>query len=278
MLYDIEVAVVGLGLMGSSLAAAMRARGLVRRVVGVARRPETARRALERGAGDETTADLDRVALSDVVVLATPVRQIMQLLPEVARRITPGALVTDLGSTKAGILRAAQDLPLPFIGGHPMAGSERAGVEGCDPDLYRRRPWILIAGPRAQPEDRQRLEALVAGVGSRPVWMDSAQQHDQLIAQVSHVPYLLALALLEYAEPEAQALAGNSFRDATRVAAGAPEMILDLLCTNRDPIGDAASRLIAVLQDLLRDLGAGDEPSLRARIEKLGRRRREFAD
>jgi prephenate dehydrogenase len=275
MLYDVEVAVVGLGLMGSSLAAAMRSRGLVRRVVGVARRTQTARRALELGAGDETTTSLDRIRTSDVVILSTPVRTILNLLPDVARIVSPAALVTDVGSTKTEVMRAAEAAGLRFAGGHPMAGSERSGVEACDPNLYKGFPWILIRGEHAQERDCELLEALVAGVGARPVWMDTPERHDRLVAQISHVPYLLAYALLDAAEDDARALAGNSYRDATRVAAGPVEMIMDFLRTNRGAIEEAVGRLLEALEALRTELRAEDESALRARLESLARRRRE---
>jgi prephenate dehydrogenase len=172
-------------------------------------------------------------------------------------------------------MRAAKAAGLRFAGGHPMAGSERSGVEACDPNLYKGFPWILIRGEHAQERDCELLEALVAGVGARPVWMDTPERHDRLVAQISHVPYLLAYALLDAAEDDARALAGNSYRDATRVAAGPVDMILDFLRTNRGAIEKAVGRLLEALEALRTELRAEDESALRARLERLARRRRE---
>jgi prephenate dehydrogenase len=267
------VAIVGLGQIGGSLAAALTRRRLAR-VTGATRREETARRALRMGIVAEAGTDLRAAGSADVVVLATPVRTLLRQIPLVAPLAAPGAVLTDVGSTKYDVLEAfRRSAPrAAVVGGHPMAGNEKAGLDGCDPDLFENRPWVLIPGPGAHRRACRTLEDLVAGVGARPVWMDDPARHDLTVARVSHVPYLLAYALMEQPGKELH-VAGNSFRDATRVAMSDPDMVLDFLLTNRGPVARAAGELAARLRDLARLVNRGDEKRLRRRMEKaLGRR------
>lgn len=267
------VAIVGLGQIGGSLAGALT-RGRLARVVGVTRRPETARRARRLGLLAEAGTDLAAVSGADVVVLATPVRTLLAQIPRVAPRLRPGALLTDVGSTKGAVVRALSRWARrgPAVGGHPMAGSERAGLEGADPELFRNRPWILVP---ASPDARRRagfLERLVRDVGAHPIWMDDPREHDLAVARVSHVPHLVAYALTE--EPDgAVRVAGNSYRDATRVALADVEMCLDILLTNRSAVARAAREFGRRLAELARLVARGDEAALRERLRRARERR-----
>jgi prephenate dehydrogenase len=267
------VVVVGLGQIGGSLAAALTRRRLAT-VIGVTRREETARRARRMGILARAGTDLGPVAAADLVVLATPVRTLLRQVAAVAPLARPGAILTDVGSTKKDILDAfRRSRPrASVVGGHPMAGNEKAGLDGCDPDLFEHRPWVLIP---LRPADRPRgraLERLVRGVGARPVWMSDPRDHDLAVARVSHVPYLLAYALADQPE-SALRVAGNSFRDATRVALSEPEMVLDFLLTNRKPLRRAAGELLGRLRELLRLLGGAEEAALRRKFRRARRRR-----
>jgi len=269
-----DVLVVGLGQIGGSLAAALTRRRLAR-VSGATRREETARRARRMGIVAEAATDFRGVPPADVIVLATPVRTLLRQIPEVAPLASPGALLTDVGSTKKDILEAFRRCAprAAVIGGHPMAGNEKAGLDGCDPDLFEGRPWVLIPGPGARRGARRLLESLVTGVGARPLWMEDPSRHDLAVARVSHVPYLLAYALMEQ-PPEDLRVAGNSLRDATRVAMSDPAMVLDFLLTNGGPVGRAADELTARIRELARLVSRGDEKRLRRRLEKALDRRR----
>ena len=253
------VAIVGLGQIGGSFAAALTKRGLAR-VIGVTRRRSTADRALEMGILEEAGTDLDEIGAADIVVLATPVRTLLRQIPEVASRVRRGAILTDVGSTKSGILEALRSArsPATVVAGHPMAGNERAGLDGCDDKVFENRPWVLI-GDRLK---AHRLEQLVAGVGARPFWMKSPRDHDLKVARVSHIPYLLAYALMG-TPLDAIRVCGNSFRDATRVAASDPDMVMDFLLTNPGPIRRSAKELQARLEKLLRLIDRGDAAALR---------------
>lgn len=268
-----NVLIVGLGQIGGSLAAALTRRRLAR-VLGATRREETARRALRMGIVAEAGTDLRAVPSADVVVLATPVRTLLGQIPAVAATAAPGALLTDVGSTKKDILAAFRRARprAAVIGGHPMAGHERAGLDGCAPDLFEGRPWILIPGPGASRRACRTLETLVQEVGARPVWMDDPARHDLAVARVSHLPYLLAYALLEQPVLERR-VAGNSLRDATRVAMSDPDMVLDFLLTNRGPVRRSAGELARRLLDLARRVARGDEAALRRCLEEARARR-----
>jgi prephenate dehydrogenase len=253
------VAIVGLGQIGGSFAAALTKRGLAR-VIGITRRPATAKRALEMGILEEAGTDLDEIGAADVVVLSTPVRTLLRQIPDVASRVRRDAILTDVGSTKTEILDAlrASRSRATVIAGHPMAGNERAGLDGCDANVFENRPWVLI-GDRLK---ATRLEKLIVGVGARPFWMKSPRDHDLKVARVSHVPYLLAYALMG-TPLDAVRVCGNSFRDATRVAASDPDMVLDFLLTNRGPIQRSARELQARLEQLVRRIVRGDAAGLR---------------
>lgn len=274
------VAVIGLGQIGSSLGAALRKRNLAKQVIGIVRNPARGRQAIRRGAADQCTTRLDALADADLVVLATPVRHILRILPDVVPLLRPGALLTDVGSTKVEIHRTVERLhrrrgsaPFSFLGGHPMSGTETAGIAGCDPDLFRDRPWILIPSSLCAPRHVRVMTHLVRSLGARPLRMNSPDLHDRSIAVVSHVPYLFSYALMASAGDDHLSVAGNSFRDATRVARSSPEMVLDFLLTNRRHLPRAARVLARTLLDLAREVDQGAESRLLRRICDARRRR-----
>ncbi len=305
-----RVAVVGLGLMGGSLCAALRTRGACREVIGVARRPATLQMArdlrfIDRGATDLAEGLRD----ADVVVLATPVRDILDKLATIGPLLAPGALVMDIGSTKLAICRAMDGLPegIQPLGGHPMCGKESSGLTMADPTLYRDRVFVLVPLPRTAPEALEMGRALARGVGARPLviargytgeargYTDAdtgeadapgefpgAARHDRLVAAISHLPFMLASALVEAAaataegDPLAWELAAGGFRDTSRVAASDPTMMLDILATNRDEVLRALREARGQLDRLTRLLEEGDLEALHRAIEVARNRRMEI--
>jgi len=276
------VTIVGLGLMGGSLAAALRAGGACREVRGVARRPETIAEALARGFVDRGTLDLaEGVRGSDVVVLATPVRTIVELIPHLGPLLSPGCLLMDVGSTKAAIAKAMERLPAHVqpLGGHPMCGKEVSGIGAAEAGLYQGATFVLTPLPRTSPEALALAWELVEAVGARPLVMD-AHRHDRLVAAVSHLPYLLSLALVAAAEDVAEEdgmvwdLAASGFRDTSRLAASDVTMMLDILLTNREEVAGMLGRLRRELDELARLLEAKDERGLRRVMEAARERRR----
>lgn len=281
-LKDARLTIVGLGLMGGSLAGALKARQACREVRGVARRPETVAEALARGFIDTGTVDLPAgVQGADVVVLATPVRAIMELVPRVGPLLAPGCLLMDLGSTKAAIVKAMEALPegVQPLGGHPVCGKEVSGIEAADQNLYREAAFVLTPLLRTSPEALALAWELVEAVGSRPLVMD-AHRHDRLLATVSHLPYLLSVGLVTTAEELAQTdgmvwdLAASGFRDTSRLAASDVRMMLDILLTNREGVVEVFGRLRERLDELGRLLESEDEQALQPMMEAARRRRR----
>lgn len=277
-----QVTVVGLGLMGGSLAGALR--GQCRAVVGVARRAETGSAALARGLVDQATTDLpSAVSRADIVVLATPVRTILRQLPEIGPLLPDGCLLMDLGSTKAEIVAAMADLPphVQPLGGHPMCGKETSGVEVADPLIYRDRTFILSPLPRTSAAALSLGQALVRAVGANPLIIEAGRQ-DYLVAAVSHLPYLLACALVGTADATVSAdpmvwnIVAGGFRDTSRVAGSDVTMMVDILLTNRREVVKAVHAYAVQLAGLARLVEAGDEPGLRTALGTIRQVRKEM--
>jgi prephenate dehydrogenase len=276
----LTIGIAGVGLVGGSLALAVRERWPSTRVLGVDR-PAVLAHALGGGAIDR---DLGPV---DLLVLAAPVRQNLRLLGELAGASTgptPGSfprsmLVTDVGGTKGDTVRAARTLGLQdtFVGGHPLGGAERGGFGFARPDLFRGRPWIFTPDEGTPEGAVTRLEAFVRGLGARPVTM-GADAHDRAMAFLSHLPQLTASALMDVVGLAVQAngleLAGRGLRDTTRLASSPAHVWRDISSTNTTAIGEALDALIAHLVELRADLPSGD--ALETIFDSAGRWRAEL--
>jgi len=284
ILQDLTVSLVGLGQMGGSLGMALRSRARVKRVIGVAQRPEALEQAKVLGAIDEGTLDLaSGVKDADLLVLATPVREILRLIPEVGARMKPGAVLTDLGSTKVDVLQTMEGLPLSItaIGGHPLCGNERPGLEATSVDCYLDAPFVLIPRKGTSPESLAFLESVVVAVGARPIVIE-AGRHDRLVAAVSHLPYLLACALVSAAgeaasrDPLAWELAAGSFRDTSRVASSSVAMAGDFCLTNREAIAGAVRSFQTILSRMASELDS-DPAAFLSGLERARRLREKWA-
>lgn len=280
-LKDVRVVIVGLGLMGGSLAGDLKRRGACREVWGVARRGETIEEAMRRGFIDVGTCDLAQgVEQAGLIVLATPVRTILDMIPQVGALATSGCLLMDLGSTKARVVEAMKALPphLQAVGGHPMCGKEASGLEAAEADLYQGATFVLTPLQRTSSEALMLAQELAETVGARPLLMD-AERHDRLVAAVSHLPYLLSVSLVATAEEVAAEdeliweLAASGFRDTSRLAASDVTMMLDILLTNRAAVGEMVSRFAHQLNAIAHLLEAGDEEGLRSSMEQVRKRR-----
>jgi prephenate dehydrogenase len=229
------VGVIGLGLIGGSLARALSRAGYA--VIGVDR-PEVARRARAARAVARTAASAEEAAdLSDVLVLAAPPAANLRLLRRVARRARRGLVITDVGSVKGPICREADRRGLAFVGGHPMAGTERSGFGASSAGLFRGRSWILCPGRHAPRDAVAAVRRLARAAGARPVSMGPAE-HDRTVAFLSHAPQLVAWALVDAAgaDPVARrrlAVAGPGFAGMTRLAASPPRLWREILAQNR---------------------------------------------
>lgn len=278
-----RVAIVGLGLLGGSIALALKERsaGAGARegqwhVTGIAREKETVQQALAMGALDDGTTNMKLgVAEADVVVIATPVGTIPSLVAQIASALKPGAVVTDVGSTKAGLIRVIPSL-LPshaqYVGGHPMAGSERTGLDAADAYLLENAMYVITPLVPNQPGLEQVLQ-LVEAVGAQPIIMDG-QRHDRMVAAVSHLPHMVAAALVKAVgrvaadDSTVLALAAGGFRDTTRVASGDPEMWRDIFISNREQVLDMLDRFDDVLTSLRKATVMGDGDDLIAALSQ----------
>lgn len=258
--------------MGGSLAMSLMERSLCREVVGVARRPETIREAMDRRVAHRVTTDLvEGVTGADVIVLATPVQTILRQIHELAATPLDPCLLLDLGSTKGDILTAMEELPpqVQPVGAHPMCGKEKAGLAAAEPELYDGAIWMLLPLPRTSPSALALARELVTAVGAHPLILD-ADRHDRLVAAVSHLPYLLAVVLILTAaefgveDDLVWRLAASGFRDTSRLAASEVTMMFDILLTNRAAVATALRRALANLDHLADLLTAEDEDGLRA--------------
>jgi len=258
-----KIGIIGLGLIGGSIALAARELWPTSLVIAVDHK-DVLETAMRLHAIDVAADDPVVLAEADIVVLAAPVVQNLAVLAELDEHVRTPAVVTDVGSTKRAIVEAARELPdrFTFIGGHPLAGAARSGLEYARPDLFRGRPWILTSGePRAAADALERLSSFVRALGAVPKAM-TAEAHDRLVASLSHLPQLTASALMQVVGDrigaDGLALAGRGLADTTRLASSPADIWKDIAATNADEIGPALDALIAVLEDLRKDLGDGD--------------------
>jgi prephenate dehydrogenase len=256
-----SIAIVGLGLIGGSIALAVRERWPSVRITGVDRQAVLAH-AQGSGAIDRGSAATAAAGEAELIVLAAPVRQNVALLGEIAQRLPSTTTVTDVGGTKQDIVEAARSLPCAaaFVGGHPIGGAERGGFGFARPDLFKGRPWIFTPDAGTPAAAVERLFAFAGGLGARPSAMD-AGEHDRVMAFLSHLPQLTASALMDVIGAAAAAdglrLAGRGLVDTTRLASSPPSTWRDICATNADAIGDALDALIDRLTELRRDLRGG---------------------
>lgn len=271
-----RAAIVGVGLVGGSLGMALRRKGLCPQVVGVDTTEEILLQARAAGAVDEGTTDpSEGLAGAELVILAAPVQACLDLLPKIGGILAPGAVVTDVASTKAAVLeRAAEVLPpgVDFVGGHPMAGSEKSGIRGADPFLFQDAPYLLVPAATASPASVELVAEMVRGVGARPRILGAAD-HDRAVAAISHLPHLTATALVNTVaslEGDVLGLAAGGFRDTTRVAAGDPALWREILATNAPAVQEVLGGLVDELVNLRRSLAEGKWDELE---NELGRAR-----
>jgi prephenate dehydrogenase len=274
-----RIAIVGFGLIGASIALAARRAWPSALIIAVDRK-DVVETAMRMHAADVGADDLVMTAGADLVILAAPVRANIDILRELPRHMPGEAMVTDVGSTKREVMTAAGALParLHFVGGHPLAGAAIGGVESARPDLFTGRPWFLTsaAAPPAPPDDPARRTPIidfVEGLGARPHVID-ADEHDSLVAYLSHLPQLAASALMhvvgERAGDVGLALAGRGLSDTTRLASSPADIWRDIAATNPDNLARALDELIAVLQRL-KPASGGSDRALERTFESAAR-------
>jgi prephenate dehydrogenase len=271
-----QLSIVGVGLLGGSVAKAARSGGLARRIVGVGRDPERLRPAVDDGTLDTAVTDLEAgVREADVILLAAPVLAIEGLLERVWGAAANGALITDVGSTKRNIVRAAERLavtrPLGFVGSHPLAGSEQAGYRVARADLFRGATVVVTPTEKTELAALKTTTELWEALGARVTSLDP-ETHDRTVAAISHLPHLIACALVDGAgrvEPGALELAARGFRDTTRIAGGDPDMWTEIFLANRDALTAGIEAFRQALGDLQRVIDSGRADALRAELARI---------
>jgi prephenate dehydrogenase len=276
------MAVVGVGLIGGSLARAARERGLVSRIIGIGRGRENLRKALELGVIDVMESGWGKgIRDAELIVLATPVDAIVQLLPKIASLCGPEALVTDVGSVKGSIVREAEaTLPTPdrFVGGHPIAGTEHSGVEASFASLFADRKTVLTPTERTDPEALERIRRLWEAVGSTVVLMDT-DHHDRVMGFVSHLPHIVAYALVhtvysaDQREGNLASFSAGGFLDFTRIASSHPEMWRDICLMNREALLEAVESFALTLDKFRKMIAEDDGPGLEEHFARCRRTR-----
>jgi prephenate dehydrogenase len=276
-LEDSRVCVIGLGLIGGSLALALR--GKCASLVGFDVDPRVVEAAVTRGVIERGITSLTDMPYEiDLMILAAPVGAILDLIPKLPGLIPTPFHLLDLGSTKSTIVAEMSRLPehVSPLGGHPMCGKETSGLAAADGDLFRDSVFVLTPLDRTLPATMALALQLVAAIGARPLILDPAR-HDRLAAAISHVPYLTAAALVDAAmrvdDDLVWTMAASGFRDSTRLAASDVAMMLDILLTNRASVLEALSRVQLSLQAFATLIEQEDEARLRSTLEACRSRR-----
>jgi prephenate dehydrogenase len=263
LLPSARVAIVGMGLMGGSLAMALR--GKCAMLLGCDSDQHVVHLALAQNVVDHASTNAAKILpMADLVILAAPVKDILHLLRDMDRLHPGPAMVLDLGSTKRQVLAAMELLPVRFdpIGGHPICGKEKSSLTHAEPGLYQGAPFVLCRLPRTSDRVIQLSTRLVQAVGAHPVWLD-AHEHDRWIAVTSHLPYLLANALIQATPVDAAAMIGPGFRSVTRLAGSFAPMMLDVLETNQDSVLSALHEFREMLDRLEDCLLKGEETEIK---------------
>ncbi len=280
-----HIAIVGVGLIGGSFALAARRASIAQRITGWDRK-EVLDQACARGVidGVEDSFASASVTEADLVYLAAPVGAILNFLRSRGNSLKPGAIVTDAGSTKREICRVAREaLPreVAFVGGHPMAGSEKTGLEFADADLFRGVPYAVVADERVNADNLRAVTEVVSAIGAKPITL-GAEQHDRIAARVSHSPQMLstalALGVARTGEAETLALAGSGFEEMTRLAQSRWSVWEDICRTNAEQITSALDETIADIEALRAALSSGDFSSLSEMFDRAGELIRGFHD
>ncbi|WP_198118372.1 prephenate dehydrogenase [Massilia rhizosphaerae] len=282
-----KVVIVGVGLIGGSFALGLKAAGAVDRVVGLGRSAQALARARELGIIDEAAASpQEALRGADLVLLAAPVAQTGPILASLLPYLEPQTIVTDAGSTKSDVVAAARaalgDRVKQFVPGHPIAGRESNGPDAAIPDLYRGKKTVLAPLPENAPDAIDKVAAAWRTCGA-VIHMLTPQEHDKVFAAVSHLPHLLAYALVDdiAAKPHADLLfqyAASGFRDFTRIAGSSPEMWRDISLANRDALLGELDAYLAQLTHLRARLAAGDGAALEATYANAQRARRAWIE
>ncbi|MBE0446597.1 MAG: prephenate dehydrogenase [Actinobacteria bacterium] len=273
----ITVSVIGIGLIGGSLAAALKQQPEDYEVVGYNRNASAIDEALKRRIIDRAVSSPEEAAsVADVIFIAVPVRKIPEYVIRAAKSAKKGAIITDVGSTKANIIAEVEPhIPegVHFIGGHPMAGSERTGVSSANPSLFKNAHYLLTPTDKTDMAAYKKLHSMLTSVGANVLAIDP-QKHDQAVAIISHLPHMVAAVLMNLASSETSdtenilMLAAGGFKDTTRIAAGSPRMWVDICLDNREAIIYSIEKISNMLDILRHAINKGDRDKIKDMLER----------
>ncbi len=288
-----KVAILGFGLIGGSIGRALRREPGTWRVAAWSPSRGGSRRAFSDGVVDEASeSPADAIRGADLVVLAAPPLACLSLIDELAgpsaASLDPDAVVTDVASTKGAIVRRADAAGLRFVGGHPMAGREASGYEAASADLFDGRPWVVVPGANARPGDGERVEAFATATGARPIRMTAAE-HDTAVAAISHMPLVLAAALVEAVAGRSESgdrpdwataarLAAGGWQGMTRLARGDEEMGAGIMATNGPAIATRLREIRRQIDEWVVALERDGGPDAAAIAARLGAARRRLEE
>lgn len=279
-----RIAIIGMGLMGGSLARAIRQVGLAREIVGWGRNAASLKAAIDAKVIDRAETQAARaVRDAELVVLAIPVGATAAMLSQLAPALAVHAVVTDVGSVKTAVIadaRAALGARFPqFVGGHPLAGGEASGFAASHADLYRNSRVILSPEPDTDPAAVTTVHQLWTALGAQVATL-GAREHDEILARTSHLPHVLAFALMNMvaSDPRVPEFSGNGLRDMTRIAASDAVMWRDICLSNRNAILASVSALRATLDEVARAIESGDADTLEKLLARARSARRSFED
>lgn len=282
MVHFRKITIVGVGLLGGSLGMVIKKRRLAGQVAGYVRRAASIAECQAAGAVDFCTQDLqEAVSDADLIVLCTPLAQMLPLLKEMRHSIKRGAVITDVGSVKASVVKELEPVVAKtgghFIGSHPMAGAEKTGVAAARVDLYENAVCVVTPTRRSNRTALRETEQLWKAVGARVLKL-SPELHDELVSRSSHLPHVAAATLanliLDPKHPKSQPqLCANGFRDTTRIASGSPEMWRDIALANRKNLSNSVGTLIRDLQKFQAVLKKADGKATQKFFEQAKRRR-----
>ncbi len=266
-----KITIIGVGLIGASLAMAMKKAAIVEEIVGAGRTEENLQSAMERGIIDSfSTSCVQAVDSSELVVLASPVGTFREIMKDIGNRLHEGAIVTDVGSVKGELVIEMEKL-IPegrfFVGAHPIAGSDRSGLDYADSELFRGNLTIITPTERSNKDAVETVAALWRAVGARVVLMDP-QEHDRVLALTSHLPHVVSYALVNTiarTNRDYIKYSGGGFRDTTRIASSSPELWADILLSNKDNV----LQMIEVYRDRLNEIEDALRNKDRAGLQKL---------
>jgi prephenate dehydrogenase len=271
-----RLSIIGVGLLGGSIGLAVRSVLNNCEIIGYGHRQSTLDRALEIGVIDRGTLDLSQaIHESDLVILCTPIGQFNDILRKIAPSLKQGAIVTDVGSTKATVVESAgKTLPpgVEFVGSHPMAGSEKRGIEFARADLFQNALCILTPTAKTASAALESVDSFWKTLGMRTCQMSPAD-HDQALAEVSHLPHALAAALVAMQSPQAMQLAGKGFLDTTRIAGGDGGLWRDIFVDNAQNMRAAIGKIRSMLDQFEQLLEPGQGEALRKWLDETAGKR-----